>query len=191
MIVNRDVTVAMYLDNLLPAIEAKWPAWCPKKIRIQQDNAKPHPKPGADEKINLRLSEMATRGFDVAFVNQPPNSPDTNTFDLAFFRAIQSIQHEKPSRNIDDLIKNVQSAFEDLPLLACIKVWTTAQIVMNEIILSNGGINYKIPHVGKDKIIRKLGHHIPLTLPCTAIQSNATLSGEAIVAFGEAFGETY
>ena len=73
------------IDCFLPALELKWPAWSPKRVRIQQDNATPHPKPGKDADINAKLEDMATRGWEVVFVCQPPNSPDCNVEDLAFF----------------------------------------------------------------------------------------------------------
>jgi len=44
--VKKKVFVAKVIDVLLPVIENKWPAWCPKVIKIQQDNAPPHLKPG-------------------------------------------------------------------------------------------------------------------------------------------------
>ena len=171
----------MILTNLLPAIEAKWPQFTRKLVRIQQDNATPHPRPGSDERINVRLAEMRFRGWDIKFVTQPPNSPDCNTLDLAFFRAIQSIQHQLPSTTIDSLIANVIAAYQALPLDICIKVWTTAQMVMNQIILANGNNNYKLPHAGKDKIVRLIGHSIPDRLPCMANRTQSPLYGTAIV----------
>ena len=51
--VTKEVTVDMILTNLLPAIEAKWPQFTRKLVRIQQDNATPHPRPGSDERINV------------------------------------------------------------------------------------------------------------------------------------------
>ncbi len=50
--VDRVATVEMFLNHLLPAIELKWPPGSAKKVRIQQDNATPHPKPGTDERLN-------------------------------------------------------------------------------------------------------------------------------------------
>lgn len=178
--VDRVATVEMLVTHLLPAIELKWPPGSAKNVRIQQDNATPHPKPGTDEKLNAMLVEMATRGWDIQFVTQPPNSPDTNTLDLAFFRAIQSIQYQKPSKDIDELIQNVLAAHDELPLAICIKVWTTAQMVMNEIIRAGGSNNYKLPHAGKEKIVNEFGRSIPHCLPCTALISNSALNGDAI-----------
>ena len=51
-------TEDMILDNLLPAILSKWPAWKQRKIRIQLENAPPHPKPGnLKKRIADRLAE--------------------------------------------------------------------------------------------------------------------------------------
>jgi len=82
--VNKLVFTQKCIDDPLPTIEAKWPTWAPKRIRIQQDNATPHPKPGTSPGITVKLEEMRTRGWDVAFVCQPPNSSGLNTEDLAF-----------------------------------------------------------------------------------------------------------
>jgi hypothetical protein len=178
--VTKIVTAEYCVKYLLPAIVAKWPKWSAKRIRIQQDNATPHPKPGTDASINDKLAQLATEGWDIQFVTQPPNSPDCNTLDLAFFRAIQSIQYQTPSKDMEELMANVDAALDDLPLEVCIKVWTTAQMVMNEILLADGNNNYKLPHAGKDKIVRELGKRIPLRLPCTAVLSKSSLNGASI-----------
>ena len=178
--VTKDVTAEYCVKYLLPAIKEKWPKWSPKRIRIQQDNATPHPKPGTHASINAKLAELATEGWDIQFVTQPPNSPDCNVLDLAFFRAIQSIQYQMPSKDMNELMANVDAAYAALPLEVCIKVWTTAQMVMNEILLAGGNNNYKLPHAGKDKIVCELGKRIPLRLPCTALLSNSPLNGAAI-----------
>jgi hypothetical protein len=188
--VNREVTVRTYIDLLFPAIEVSWPAWdTERRVQIQQDNAPPHPPPGKDDPINMALADMATRGWDVALVQQPPNSPDCNTLDLAFFRAIQSLQHTTPSANIDELIANVLLAYKNLPLEVCQKVWTTAQMVMNEIILCKGDNKYKLPHAGKDKIVSQLKRALPYCLPCVATVSQGKLDGSAILSFLTSQGE--
>jgi len=128
---------------------------------------------------------MRTRGWDVAFKCQPPNSPDLNTEDLAFFRGIQSLQFQKNAYTIDELMVNVLEAFDEFPLETCKKVWTTAQMVMNEILLCHGDNSYKLPHAGKDKIVRKMKRDIPLRLPCQAMITNSSLNGDAIVRYVE------
>jgi hypothetical protein len=178
--VTKDVTSKYCVEFLLPAIVAKWPQWSAKRIRIQQHNATPRPKPSTDASINAKIAELVNEGWDIQFVTQPPNSPDCNVLDLAFFRAIQSIQYLTPSKDMVELMKNVNAAYAALPLKVCIKVWTTVQMVMNEILLANGNNNYKLPHAGKDKIVRELGKSIPLRLPCSALLLNAPLNSATI-----------
>ena len=123
--------------------------------------------------------------MDVAFVCQPPNSPDLNTEDLAFFRGIQSLQFQENAYMIDQLMVNVMEAFHEFPRKICKKVWTTAQMVMNEILICGGDNNYKLSHADKDKIVRAMKHDIPLRLSCQAMINNGSLNGEAIISFAK------
>ena len=47
--------VKMVIDNLLPAIKEKWPAWSRKKISIQMDNAPAHKKSRQNTQLILTL----------------------------------------------------------------------------------------------------------------------------------------
>ena len=164
---GKKESIEMYLNNLLPGIILKWPEWWPKKVRIQLDNAPAHPVAGKlGAKIDARLAEMNAGGWDISFVHQPANSPDCNTLDLAFFRAIQSLQYQKSPTNIDELIVHVQEAFAELPLDVCRKVWMTAMIVMNHILIHQVNNDYKLPHVGKLKVEKAFGRDTPMRLPC-------------------------
>ena len=78
---------------------------------------------------------------------------------------------------------NVQEAWDELPIEVCAKVWTTLQMVLNEIIRCGGDNTYKLPHAGKDKIMRRMMEDIPPRLPCMALMSGGPLDGEAITAF--------
>jgi hypothetical protein len=89
------------------------------------------------KRIAERLAEYSAVGWDINFVTKPANSPGLNTLDLAFFRAIQSLQYQKPAKNLDEMIKIVHEA----PLGICKNVWTAAQLVMNQVLLCNGGNN--------------------------------------------------
>ena len=161
-----------------------WPEWWPKKVQIQIDNSPAHPIVGRmGAMIDARLVEMNAGGWDIGFENQPANSPDCNTLDLAFFRAIQSLQYQKCAKNINELCAHVLKAFVNLPLDVCKKVWMTAQIVMNKILIHNGNNDYKLPHVGKLKVEKAVGGDIPLSLPCRALIKNNLLNCEYIIQF--------
>ena len=135
-----------------------------KEDRIQLDNAPPHPKPGnLKRRIADRLAEYSAEGWDIGFALQPANSPDLNTLDLVFFRAIQSLQYQKLAKNLDEMIEIVHEAYADLPLNVCKNLWTTAQLVMNQVLLCNGGNAYKLPHIGKLKIAAA---NSSATVPC-------------------------
>ncbi len=181
---GKKESIEMYLDNLLPGIIMKWPAWWPKMVRIQLDNAPAHPIAGKlGAKIDFSLAEMNAGGWDIGFVHQPANSPDCNTLDLAFFQAIQSLQYQKCAKNVDELVAHVQEAFAKLTLDVCRKVWTTAQIFVNQILLHNGNNDYKLPHVGKLKTETAAGHDISLRLPCRALIDGEALDCEYITIF--------
>jgi len=83
--ITRDVIREFMINQVLPAIRAKWPREdVGNPIFIQQDNAPSHLK--LDDPL---FCEHAKRdGFEIRLISQPPNSPDFNILDLGFFRAI-------------------------------------------------------------------------------------------------------
>jgi len=68
------------------------------------------------KRIADRLAEYSAEGWDIGFALQPANLPDLNTLDLGFFRAIQSLQYQKPAKNLDEMIDRVLRAAAHLPL---------------------------------------------------------------------------
>ncbi|XP_057793153.1 uncharacterized protein LOC131009762 [Salvia miltiorrhiza] len=149
-IINQNVDSSSSFGQIIPAIKAKWPSTSSKNIVIQQDNAKPHISSNDAEFMAAANSD----GFRMQLICQPPNSPDTNINDLGFFRAIQSLQDDKPAKNVDDLVKNVESAFEELSAQTLNNVFLTLQGCYAEILTVKGGNNYKIPHINKARISR-------------------------------------
>ncbi|XP_057770912.1 uncharacterized protein LOC130990701 [Salvia miltiorrhiza] len=143
---------------IVPAIKAKWPANASKTIYIQQDNARPHIQ---DSDPDFRAVASAD-GFDIHLVHQPPNSPDTNINDLGWFRAIQSLQTESVCTSVGDLVNAVINSFHELSLNTLNKVFLSLQSCMIEILKVKGRNSYKIPHLGKDALIRQ--DMLPLNL---------------------------
>ncbi len=79
------------------------------------------------------------------------------------------------SAPFDELIAHVHESFAELPLDICCKVWTTAQIVVNQILIHNGNNNYKLPHIGKLKMEKAVGRKISIRLPCRALIDGGAL----------------
>ncbi|KAH7858199.1 hypothetical protein Vadar_021189 [Vaccinium darrowii] len=129
-------------------------------ILIQQDNARPH----IHEFDAKFLEEASKDGFDIHLVFQPPNSPDLNVLDLGFFRAIQTLQYQQAPKNVDELVSAVMRAFEELPSERLENVFLTLQACMIEIMKVNGGIGYKVPHIGKGGLMRD--GNLPTQLQC-------------------------
>ena len=135
-----------------------------------------------EEKNRYRLAEYSAESWDIGFALQPANLPDLNTLDLGFFRAIQSLQYQKLAKNLDEMIEIVHKVYADLPLDVCKNLWTTAQLVMNQVLLCNGGNDYKLSHIEKLKIAAANSRDIPMRLPCHALIAGNHLDADAITA---------
>lgn len=166
--IGRSECRAMLIDKILPAIRDKlprsWPGQTSDTILLQEDNAKPHTLEG-DPDVAL---ELVKDGFDMRMKRQPPNSPDFNVLDLGFFRAIQSLQHQQEQNGIDGLIAATTKSFTELESFKLNNVFLSWQQCMIECMTVKGGNNYKVPHMGKEKLERKgllpLNLKVPMNL---------------------------
>jgi hypothetical protein len=137
------------IAKVLPAIVARWPREdAGKTIWIQQDNAPSH-VPIYDEQF---AAAVAQTGLDIRIINQPPNSPDMNVLDLRFFASLQSSAFGEISRNMDELIENVQNKFDEYDPSTLNRVFLTLQSCLIEVMKDGGGNRYKIPHINKDRL---------------------------------------
>ncbi|XP_057792560.1 uncharacterized protein LOC131009281 [Salvia miltiorrhiza] len=148
--ITKNVMRDCMITQMVPHFKTKWPEFASKDIFIQQDNAKPHIKPDDPEFVAVARQD----GFNFQLVCQPANSPDTNVNDLGFFRAIQTLKDQKPAKNVEELLKNVQDAYEEYPPEKLNHVFLTLQSCYQEIIKDKGGNNYKIPHMNKERLSR-------------------------------------
>ena len=149
------------ISKSIPAIQEKWPGVPEERRReiwIQHDNAKPHIAPNDPDFV----AAAALNGFNIRLRFQPPNSPDLNVLDLRFFRAIQSLQYQKDARTIDELIQNVEDAFDEMKHETLNKVFLSLQAKMIETLKVGCSNKYKLAHMGKDRLAR--AGELPVTL---------------------------
>ena len=81
VLANKEQVHCMLIENVLPAIDRKWPAgWHCKTVLCQQDNA-PHLLPD-DAKL---LASQKGKQLSIRLVNQPLQLPNLNVNNLSLF----------------------------------------------------------------------------------------------------------
>jgi len=137
------------ITKFLPAIKACWPREdAHETIWIQQDND-PSQVHGDDAEF---AAAVANTGLDIRLMNQPANSPDMNCLDLGFFASLQSLTDRTTSRNMDELIANVDNEYQNYNPVILNRIFLTLQGCMIEVMKDNGGNRYKIPHMNKESL---------------------------------------
>jgi hypothetical protein len=165
IVVTKEVYTTMVLKTVLPAIEAKWPLDGSRRstVYLQHDNAKTH----FDENDALWKAEVDGKArFQFRLKEQAANSPDQNWLDLGFFASLQSLQfQEKPATSVDELIANVNRAWEKYDAKRLNRICLSHQSCMDKTVRCAGDNTYDIPHLGKEKLERegKLPKQIKLT----------------------------
>lgn len=160
--VNKEEYKKALIEQIIPVIKEKWPkSHKNMKIIIQQDNAKPHVSPDAPDVVQAGTAD----GWDISLSFQPANSPDLNVLDLGFFASIQSLQYKEAPSTIDELVAAVVKAFNDESVECLDNVFLSLQAVMECIMNSHGGNDFKLPHLGKTSLRR--GENLPTSLTCS------------------------
>jgi hypothetical protein len=100
--------------------------------------------------------EAAIAGnWQIQLQTQPAQSSDTNTLDLAFFRALQSAQWDYGfAIDIDGLIMQVSRAYDKFCPRKIDFGFLMLQSCLDEILVSNGNNTYKTPHMGKETLLQ-------------------------------------
>jgi hypothetical protein len=159
--VTRAIIRSFYIDKVLPSVMDVWPIEdIGIPIFIQQDNARTHIDIN-DEEFCQAVKES---GFDIRLMCQPPNSPELNVLDLGFFRAIQSLQQQKVSQTIDELVTVVEKSFEEFSPIKSNHIFLTLQTCMEEIMKAKGSNKFRIPHM-KKKALERQGQ-LPTNVSC-------------------------
>jgi hypothetical protein len=138
------------IEKVVPAIKARWPDR-ERDITIQQDGASSH-----IQQRDPAFQAVATAGnWNIKLLTQPAQSPDTNLLDLSFFRALQSSQWDHGfAYEINGLIAQVTEAYRDFPPRQIDFGFLTLQCCLEQILISNGDNKYKVPHMGKERLLR-------------------------------------
>lgn len=126
---------------MIPAIKAKWPGRQRYTTLIQQDNALSHR--GISKKV--LESQDGKDEWKIEMSNQLANSPDLNILALGFFNAIQSLQQQKYSTNIDHVIESVSQCYNRIASSKLNITLITLQSVMEKILEHKGNNGFKIP----------------------------------------------
>jgi hypothetical protein len=114
-------------------------------VRVILDGAKPHTGHNNIAKIN---QEIKVRDLNIKYVVQPPQSPDLNLLDLSFFASLQSQSGKLMYgvKTIGDLMEAVKEAWEAYDEQKIAIQFGHLFAVYGEVLLHEGGNNYKIPH---------------------------------------------
>nr|XP_045083444.1 uncharacterized protein LOC123493618 [Aegilops tauschii subsp. strangulata] len=147
--VTRHVCRDYLINKVIPAIQDKWPDGDEDTmIFIQQDNATPHVLPND---VGF-LEAVAQTDLDIRLLQQPPNNPELNVLDLCFHCSLQSLTDCRSPMNIQELVQGVEEEFENYDARKLFKSFMTLQAVMVEVMKDQGGNNYKMPHLHKERL---------------------------------------
>jgi hypothetical protein len=127
---------------VVTAIKLRWPdQGLNRTVMIQHDGASCFIK-GYD----VQFGQAAKQGvWSICLEKQPAKSPDTDTLDLSFFRALQAKQKSLGSETtIDGLIAQVLQAFAEFEPRKIDCGFLTLQTCLNDMMETNGGNDYKI-----------------------------------------------
>ncbi|XP_057545828.1 uncharacterized protein LOC130824826 [Amaranthus tricolor] len=114
------------------------------------DNAKPYILTN-DHAFN---EEAKKDGFNIRLVCPPASSPNMNILDLGLFSALQSIQFKSFPKDLNDLIKAVNDAYDTFEPKLLTYTWIQYQLCMIEVLKAKGGNNYKNADIGKQRLDR-------------------------------------
>uniref|UniRef100_H3GMD1 Tc1-like transposase DDE domain-containing protein n=1 Tax=Phytophthora ramorum TaxID=164328 RepID=H3GMD1_PHYRM len=124
--------------------------------------------------MSLRSTRTSwPQGWNIRMYCQPPNSPDLNVLDLGLFAALQALQYQVVIRGVDELIDAVEAAYEELSETTQDNIFLTLQNCMICTLRDSGGNQYKLPHMGREKL-RKKGL-LPRSLSCPPDAVSAAL----------------
>lgn len=159
---TKETYKRMVLNDVVPAIIAKWPLWSGQSVVLQHDNASPHASVTSDDFEAL----AGSHGWRIAVRCQPPQSPDLNVLDLGFFASIQAEHFQQRMGSIEEMVDQVREAFYSMPSETLDNTFITLQHVVVAVLQARGGNDFKLPRQRKAKL-RRMNALPPLVpVPC-------------------------
>ena len=167
------VTAPVYLDSmtrpggLMDQIQQESAGLDLDCIIINLDSATPHTGNNNIAVLNQRGSVM---DIPIVFRLQPPQSPDLNLLDLCIWYSLakQSEYVVGDHRNVDDIIANVTSAYNDYSVDKLLRMYALYYVVIRKVLITHGNNDFKIPHTG----IRKRQLNVMLPTEDRTVDSN-------------------
>ena len=167
--VTRDVYRKLLLEKVIPSIIEKWPRneWNNNRviIRLQQDGPNSHITPD-DTEFTAGLHELQVENKIILYT-QPSNSPDLNINDLGFFRALKAAYCRKCPTTEQEIIQFAKETYEEYSTQKINFIWLSLMNVMNVIIECHGENEFELPHMGKEKLVRR--NALPETIQVTDV----------------------
>ncbi|ETP04732.1 hypothetical protein F441_18530 [Phytophthora nicotianae CJ01A1] len=99
-------------------------------------------------------------------INYDSGRKDYNANDFGFFASIQSLPYKKMAQTIEDLVNNVEEAFNQLQYSTIGRVFVTLQSVLQASMNVDDSNKYTIPHLVKDQL-RMSNGLLPPVLSCS------------------------
>lgn len=157
---GHDCYQEFMLQRVLPPIKEKRPDRN-RSITIQQDG-----QAGPILENDVKFSRHAQQGHcNIKLSMQPPNSPDLYVLDLSFFRDLRSAQRRHGfAVTINGLLKQYCEHTENSNHKRLTKDFSCNKLA--RILVINVANDYKLPHVGKDAMIRAEGT-LPARFDCS------------------------
>lgn len=117
------------------------------EIVIQLDNAPPHIAQSNISRLNILGASLAV---PIRIRLQPAQSPEFNLMDLGIWYSLdkQADYFIGDHRNIDDIINNVESAYNNYSVDKLHRVYAVYYVIMREVLKAHGGNHFKLPHTG-------------------------------------------
>ncbi|KAG3138366.1 hypothetical protein PI126_g16953 [Phytophthora idaei] len=119
-------------------------------------------------------------GWNMCIKLHLANSLDCNANDLFFvvvFASIQSLEYKKKARTIENLVDNVEEAYNELDYSTLDRVFVTLQSVLHASMDVDGSNEYAIPHLAKERLRTSNG----ILPPPPSLSYNSIVFDKAII----------